>query len=198
MNEFRFPLTLEHGDVRLRLLRKSDEKVWSQVRERNADWLHEWEATTPIGGGARAPFATYVRNQRRDAKDSRGLPMVIEHAGRFVGQVTLGNVVWGSFRSGYIGYWIDRAVAGRGIMPTAVALLTDYALLEAHLHRIEVNIRPENAASIRVVEKLGFRSEGLRPRYLHIAGQWRDHLSFAMLAEELPAAGLTASRPTRH
>lgn len=198
MNEFRWPLTLQHGDVRLRPLRRSDETSWVQTRERNADWLHEWEATTPIIGGARAPFATYVRRQRRDARDSRGLPMVIEHQGRFVGQLTLGNVVWGSFRSGYIGYWIDRAVAGRGIMQTAVAMLTDYALLEARLHRIEVNIRPENAASIRVVEKLGFRSEGLRPRYLHINGGWRDHLSFAMLAEELPAGGLAATRPTQH
>jgi ribosomal-protein-alanine N-acetyltransferase len=85
-----------------------------------------------------------------------------------------------------MGYWVDRRFAGRGIMPAAVAMATDHAFNELGLHRIEINIRPENLPSRRVVEKLGFREEGMRVRYLHIAGDWRDHLCYALTAEEVP------------
>jgi ribosomal-protein-alanine N-acetyltransferase len=94
-------------------------------------------------------------------------------------------VIWGSLREAYIGYWIDETYANRGIMTTSLALLTDYALTEAGLHRIEVSIRPENAASLRVVEKLGFIKEGLRPRFLHIDGDWRDHFIFVLTSENI-------------
>jgi ribosomal-protein-alanine N-acetyltransferase len=80
---------------------------------------------------------------------------------------------------------VDRSVAGRGIIPTALALVVDHAFRAGGLHRIEVNIRPENANSIAVVRKLGFRDEGLRPAYLHIDGAWRDHRSFALTTEDL-------------
>ena len=89
------------------------------------------------------------------------------------------------------------ACAGRGIIPTAVALATDHCFATVGLHRVEVNIRPENAASLRVVEKLGFRPEGLRPRYLHIDGDWRDHLSFALTADEVPEGLLARWLRTR-
>jgi ribosomal-protein-alanine N-acetyltransferase len=114
------------------------------------------------------------------------LPFVIEYQGRLVGQLTVAGITWGSMCSGHIGYWVDQAVAGRGVMPTAVALVTDHCFRAVGLHRIEVCIRPENGPSRRVVEKLGFREEGLRPRYLHIDGAWRDHLVFALTAEEVP------------
>ena len=85
-----------------------------------------------------------------------------------------------------LGYWVDQDRAGRGIVPTAVALATDHCFKTLGLHRMEINIRPENAASLRVVEKLGFRDEGLRPRFLHINGEWADHRSFALTSEEVP------------
>ena len=85
-----------------------------------------------------------------------------------------------------LGYWVDQARAGRGIVPTAVALATDHCFSALGLHRMEINIRPENGPSLRVVEKLGFRDEGLRLRYLHIDGEWADHRSFALTAEEVP------------
>ena len=100
-------------------------------------------------------------------------------------------MTWGSLCSAHIGYWVDSRIAGRGVMPTAVALATDHAFAKVGLHRIEVNIRPENAASLRVVEKLGFRDEGVRKALLHIDGAWRDHRSFALTAEEVPG-GLLA------
>jgi ribosomal-protein-alanine N-acetyltransferase len=138
-----------------------------------------------------------VRRLRSEARAGRTLPFVITYDGRLVGQITLGNITMGSLRSGYIGYWVDQAVAGRGVMPTAVALVCDHAMGPLGLHRVEVNIRPENVASRRVVDKLGFRYEGARPRYLHIDGDWRDHLSYALLAEEVPGGLLARWRSVR-
>jgi ribosomal-protein-alanine N-acetyltransferase len=103
-----------------------------------------------------------------------------------IGQLTVTGIAWGSARWAQIGYWIDQGHAGRGIMPLAVAMASDHCLSSMGLHRIEIAIRPENVASLRVVEKLGFTMIGLAPRYLHIDGQWRDHLLFAITAEEVP------------
>ena len=102
------------------------------------------------------------------------------------GQLTVSGIVGGSAGWGQVGYWIDERLAGRGIIPTAVALAVDFSFRTLGLHRIEITVRPENERSLRVVEKLGFRPEGMRPRYLHIDGHWRDHLVFALNAEEVP------------
>jgi ribosomal-protein-alanine N-acetyltransferase len=127
-----------------------------------------------------------TRYLRAEAAAGRILPFVLQYQGRLVGQLTVGGITWGSMCSANIGYWVDEEVAGRGIMPTAVALCVDYCFGVLGLHRIEVCIRPENVPSRRVVEKLGFRDEGMRPRYLHIDGDWRDHLVYAMTVEEAP------------
>jgi ribosomal-protein-alanine N-acetyltransferase len=111
---------------------------------------------------------------------------VVTYDGEMVGQLTVTGVTWGSARWAQMGYWIDQGFAGRGIIPVAVALACDHCLLTMRLHRVEIAIRPENVASLRVVEKLGFSQIGLAPRYLHINGQWRDHLLFAITAEEVP------------
>jgi ribosomal-protein-alanine N-acetyltransferase len=103
-----------------------------------------------------------------------------------VGQVTLDNVVRGAMRSGNIGYWIDRAMAGRGIGSLAVALVCDHAFGPVGLHRVQADIRPENGPSQRLVERLGFQREGLFRRYLDIDGDWRDHYTYALLAEDVP------------
>nr|BBJ51579.1 hypothetical protein SAVMC3_42080 [Streptomyces avermitilis] len=101
-----------------------------------------------------------VRHLRAEAAAGRMLPFVIEYQGRLVGQLTVAGITWGSMCSGHVGYWVDEAVAGRGVMPTAVGLVVDHCFRTVGLHRIEVCIRPENGPSRRVVEKLGFRSEG--------------------------------------
>ncbi len=185
-----WPFVLREGRVILRPLRRRDHAVWRQVRALNDDWLTPWESTLPLGGGYRS-FNELVRANNRMGREGVAASMVIEVDGRLAGQITLGCIVWGSMRGGSIGYWIDRRLAGQGIVPTAVAMLTDHALFTLRMHRIEVNIRPENAASLRVVNKLGFRDEGVRERFLHIDGVWRDHRTFALTSEELPG-GLLA------
>ncbi len=106
--------------------------------------------------------------------------------GRLVGQVNVSGVVRGAFDSGAIGYWVDRRVAGLGVTPTAVAMVVDHVFEVARLHRVEANVRPENVASLRVVQKLGFRPEGRHERYLHIDGAWRDHLTFGLVRDDVP------------
>lgn len=156
------------------------------MRARNSSWLRPWEATAPDDVAEPRTFPAMVRELRRQGREGRGYPWVLTHDERLVGQVTVSGITWGSARWAQLGYWIDRDVAGRGIVPTAVALAVDHCFGVAGLHRIEVNIRPENAASLRVVTKLGFHPEGLRLKYLHIDGAWRDHLGFSVCAEDVP------------
>jgi ribosomal-protein-alanine N-acetyltransferase len=161
------------------------------VRAANADWLRQWEATSPEPSVDVAPtYAAMVRRLRGEARDGRVMPFVVTYDDALVGQLTVGGITWGSLRGAHIGYWVDERVAGRGIMPTAVALASDHCF-DIGLHRVEINIRPENMASRRVVEKLGFRPEGMRPALLHIDGAWRDHLAFALTAEEVPGGLLS-------
>jgi ribosomal-protein-alanine N-acetyltransferase len=93
-------------------------------------------------------------------------------------------MLFGSVSSATIGYWISSRFAGKGITPTAVALAIDYLFDEVQLHRVEIDIRPENEASLRVVEKLKLRKEGTKERFIHIDGAWRDHHIFAITREE--------------
>ncbi len=182
-----WPATLQYGDVTLRPLRYRDARAWRVVRRRNAAWLQPWDATVPPGGTERpATFRTLVARMQRHARQGLGMPFAIEVDGRFAGQVTVNNIVRGSAQFASIGYWLDRDVAGRGVMPTSVALVIDHCFRSAGLHRIEVAIRPENTNSLRVVEKLGIREVGFAPRFLHIDGAWRDHRIYAITVEECP------------
>jgi ribosomal-protein-alanine N-acetyltransferase len=185
------------GRVGLRPIARTDRAAWLEVRARNSSWLAPWEATPPREAGPAMSFATMVRSLRRQARHGTLLPFVVTYDGVLVGQVTVGGITWGSLCSAHIGYWVDQRVAGRGVMPTAVALVTDHCFGPVGLHRVEVNIRPENSASLRVVQKLGFREEGTRSAFLHIAGAWRDHRSFALTADEVPEGLLSRWQASR-
>lgn len=138
-----------------------------------------------------------VRRYNAQARAGEALPWAVTYDGGLAGQMTISSIIWGSARMGSAGYWVDRDVAGRGVTPTALALAVDHCFFTVGLHRIEVNIRPENHASLRVVRKLGFREEGIRQRFLHIDGGWRDHVSFALTAEEVPDGLLRRWRASR-
>lgn len=182
-----WPAVLADGTIRLRPLRRRDRAAWFLLRAENVTWLEEWEATSPLPAGGPPPsFGRYVADLGREGRAGRALPFAIEYDGALVGQLTVAPIAYGAMCAGSIGYWVARAVAGRGIAPTAVALAVDHCWTEAALHRVEVAIRPENGPSLRVVAKLGFREEGIRPRYLHIRGAWRDHRVFALTPEEVP------------
>jgi len=202
----RWPATLREdawneppfGTLVLRPLRRRDGAAWRQVRRDNHDWLTPWDATVPLVEGEPYPLATtyldYIAGLNRAARTGEGYMWGMFLDGEFCGQISLGSIAMGSLRSAVIGYWVAQGVAGRGVTPSAVAMVLDHAFSTLALHRVEINIRPENAPSLRVVEKLGLRYEGLRKNYLHINGQWTDHRSYAITQEEVGAGILNRWR----
>ena len=182
-----WPVYLNSGELVLRPLRWRDRKRWLNVRNENRDWLSEWEATLPqvpgeVDSMSLPTFFEMVSWHRREGRQGRSYALAIWHVNsqgkNLIGQITMGGVMYGAMRGAHIGYWIDRAYANRGFTTKAVQLVTDFGFNALKLHRIEINIRPENLPSIRVAEKAGYLFEGARPRYLHIDGSWRDHVCY--------------------
>jgi ribosomal-protein-alanine N-acetyltransferase len=182
-----WPVHLEAGELILQPLRWRDRKRWLNVRKENRDWLAEWEATLPqvpgeIGAKGLPTFFEMVSWHRREGRQGRSYAFAIwqinSQGKNLIGQITLGGVMYGAMRAAHIGYWIDRAYANRGFTTQAVQAVTDFSFTTLKLHRLEINIRPENLPSIRVAEKAGYLFEGKRPRYLHIDGSWRDHVCY--------------------
>ena len=181
-----WPARLRSREVTVRPLAASDARAWRDARRRNVAWLTPWDATAPPGADARpSTFRALVRRLHRQARAGTTYPFAIEVDGRFAGQITVNNIVRGSAQFASVGYWLDQQYAGRGVMPRAVALVIDHCFTAAGLHRIEIAIRPDNARSLRVVEKLGFTEIGLAPSYLHIAGQWRDHMVYQLVVDDV-------------
>lgn len=181
-----WPLDLRDGELRLRPLRRRDRREYLALRERNRDWLAPWDATDPAQPHLRPPFASLVRWSRRQGRSGTSLNLVIEVYGTLAGQVSLGPILHGAQSTATLGYWVDSARAGQGIAPRASALMIDHCFAELGLHRVDVAIRPENSASRRVAEKLHMREEGFHRGLIHVDGAWRDHVSYALTAEEIP------------
>ncbi len=105
------------------------------------------------------------------------------------GVVNLNEIVSGIFRSAYLGYYIFEPYAGQGYMSEGMRLVINHSFKNLKLHRLEANIQPENIDSIKLVKRLGFAKEGYSPRYLKIAGRWRDHERWAILKENWKPRG---------
>ncbi|KQO63396.1 GNAT family N-acetyltransferase [Curtobacterium sp. Leaf261] len=176
--------TLTHGRVSIRPLRLRDTRDLDVALSSNRHWLRTWEATNP-SGHVSTDVRGSIRALQANARAGLGLPFAMELDGRFVGQLNVSGITYGSLASASIGYWVVESAAGHNVTPISVALAVDHCFRQVGVHRIEICIRPENAPSLRVVEKLGFRFEGLRRRYIHINGDWRDHFCFALVAEEV-------------
>lgn len=179
----------QHGRISLRLVKQRDARALQAELLNNRAWLRPWEATSP-DGPVSFDMRLGIRRLLQQYRDGGGVPFVMEYDGDIAGQLNVWGIARGSLSSATIGYWVGERFAGRDITPTCVALATDVCFRELGLHRMEICIRPENKASLRVVEKLGFRYEGLRRRFIHIAGDWRDHYAFALVREEVPGGVL--------
>jgi ribosomal-protein-alanine N-acetyltransferase len=176
--------TLAEGPISLRPIRLRDARPLERELLGNRGWLRQWEATNPHGP-MNFDTRSSIRSLQANARAGHGLPFVMEYQGELAGQLNVSSISYGSLSSATIGYWVSERFAGRSVTPSSVALATDYCFFQLGLHRMEICIRPENAPSLRVVEKLGFRYEGLRRRYIHINGDWRDHYCFALVVEEV-------------
>jgi ribosomal-protein-alanine N-acetyltransferase len=181
-----WPAAMSHGRVGVRALRRSDANSWHRLRAQHADWLGPWEASLPQAS-SQPPmsYRAMVSALRARARAGQVMPFVITYDGAMVGMLTVNGIIEGSSRSASLGYWIARTHAGQSVTSTAVALVCDHLFNVVQLHRVEIAIRPENERSLRIVERLGFTEIGLAPGYLHIAGQWRDHRLFQLLADDV-------------
>ena len=181
--------TLEHGRIGIRPVRLRDARSLERELLGNRGWLRQWEASNPHGP-LNFDVRSSIRSLQQSARAGYGLPFIVEVDGELAGQLNVSSIAYGSLSSATIGYWVSERFAGLGATPTAVALATDHCFFGVGLHRMEICIRPENGPSLRVVEKLGFRYEGLRRRYIHSNGDWRDHFCFALTVEEVPTGVL--------
>jgi ribosomal-protein-alanine N-acetyltransferase len=174
--------------VVLRPLVPQDFNAWSEVRRRNGDWLTLWEPLRlphhPDPETNREVFAARCGSRDRERLAGSQYAFGIFIDGAFAGELNLNNVVRGAMQSATIGYWIDRARAGRSFMSESIVVLAQFAFEELNLHRLEICIIPRNSNSRRVVEKLGIREEGIAQRFLEINGAWEDHMRFGLTVEE--------------
>ncbi|NNN01554.1 MAG: GNAT family N-acetyltransferase [Acidimicrobiaceae bacterium] len=181
------PISLHGRRVLLRTLSEPDYENWHEVRTRCRDWLLKWEPRSAHSSHLAEDLRSFVNRcaiRERERQMGTGYGFGIFHESRFVGEITLSSIQRGPLQSAFIGYWIDEAVAGQGLMPEAVVTLLQYSFETLRLHRIEINIIPRNAPSRRVVEKLSLRCEGIAERYLEIDGAWEDHARYAITSEE--------------
>ena len=197
--------TLSSGRVTLSAPRRGDGAAWVALRRRSREWLEPWEALPPEAAAltwaerqTTKTWRTTVRFTNRLASSGAVLPWVISYDGELVGQVSIAEISRGAALTGSLGYWIDQQVAGRGVATTAVALALAHAFGPGRLHRIEALVQPSNTPSLRLLARLGFRSEGMTVRSLFVDGEWRDHLLMALTAEELSAGGLLARTRARY
>ena len=134
---------------------------------------------------APATAVAYRRYMERLQRPTHAGYLVLDRApAALVGVINVSEIVRGALASGYLGYYAFSPHAGRGLMREGLALVLDEAFRRLGLHRLEANIQPGNRASRRLVRGLGFRREGFSPRYLRIAGRWRDHERWAILRED--------------
>jgi ribosomal-protein-alanine N-acetyltransferase len=129
-----------------------------------------------------AAFATYLKRLKRD--DHAGFFVCRRQDNAIVGVINLNAIVRGLFHSGYLGYYALAPHAGKGYMTDGMRLVMRHAFTKMKLHRLEANVQPGNLASIALVKRCGFRLEGYSPRYLKIAGRWRDHERWAITIED--------------
>lgn len=181
------------GQLRLRPLKRGDFRAWSDLRMRDEGHLRPVEPTVP-GSWSEAhsrmawwESITYLRNA---ARQGLLVPLVIELDGRFIGQLTIGNIQHGGISDAWIGYWVYSGVTGRGVATAACSLGVDHAFRRIGLHRLTATFLPSNPASGRVLSHSGFREEGYFLRNLHINGRWMDHHYVALLADEYPSTAV--------
>lgn len=183
---FRPRLEIVSDRLLLRLPRLRDYPDWHRVRTSGADFLLPWEPVRDRDYVGKKAFRNRVYWSARAASDGRALPLFVfrRDAGAFLGAVTLDNIRRGPAQMASLGYWIGPDHARQGYMSEAVATLVEYAFTEMGLSRIEAACLKENAASRRLLERCGFKYEGVAQSYLQIAGRWRTHVLYANLRSD--------------
>ena len=175
--------------VRLRKPGELDEPSFLESARRSRAFLRRWVQPP----GTAEAYRAWLGRLQGPSCDGRFV--VLRASGELVGVINFSEIVRGRLRSAYLGYYAFVPHVGRGYMTEGLALALRRAFGPLRLHRIEANIQPANAASKALVRRLGFRQEGFSPRYLKIAGRWRDHERWALLAEDWKRGPTPGSLP---
>jgi len=164
----------------------ADYSEWSALREASRSFLVPWEPTWPNDDLTRGAFRRRLKRYAEDLRTDQAYPFFIFRAADdvLVGGLTLANIRRGVAQAGSLGYWIGAPFARHGYMSAAVCALLPFAFGALRLHRVEAACIPTNAASMRLLEKNGFRREGYARQYLCINGSWQDHVLYARLATD--------------
>jgi len=177
-------LTLDR--VHIRPFALSDAEPLRELRVHNREYFRPYEPARPDSHFTLEFQKNLIRSCWRDAQKDAGyiFGIFLNDNDRLIGRVSLTAVFRGPWQNANIGYYLDRRYTGRGFMTEAVRLAAQFAFTDAGLHRLQGAVMPRNTASIRVLEKTGFRYEGLARHYLHIHEIWEDHNIYAMTSEE--------------
>jgi ribosomal-protein-alanine N-acetyltransferase len=192
-------IRLETSRLALRAPRAIDIAELRSVLSRNVDHLRPWSPSPPPGTNPLGftELGRTIAKQRRDWKAGTAFVFVAllrQAREPIVGRVALTSIARGPWQSAQLGYWIDAANGGRGLMSEAVELALGFAFERLHLHRVQAAVMPNNRPSRRILAKRGFREEGYAERYLRIGGAWEDHVIYGLTAEEWGPRAF-ASRP---
>ncbi|MFB9234760.1 GNAT family N-acetyltransferase [Plantactinospora siamensis] len=176
---------IAEGPVGIRRVVPGDRDAFAAAVRASADLHGGWLA---LADSAEA-FDAYVAACDRRTKE--GLLICDRETGDLAGSVNLNTIVHGRFENAALGYGAFVPYAGKGFMSAGLALVIRFAFEQLNLHRLEANIQPGNEPSRRLVQRHGFRFEGLSPDYLFIDGAWRDHERWALITDnpQVPAAG---------
>jgi len=177
---------LSHRRVLLRPPLSRDYHAWARLRQQSRAFLEPWEPTWPPDSLSRSAYRSRLRHYERDQREGWGYTLFVLRRDdqELLGGITLGNLRRGVAQCCSLGYWMGEPHARQGYMSEALFATLDFAFGTLGLHRAEAACLPHNAASRGLLEKLGFREEGLARGYLRIAGRWQDHVLYAQLAEE--------------
>ena len=182
------PPAIDGRNVVLRWPDGEDFVAWARLREISRDFLTPWEPAWPPDDLTRSAFRRRIRRYTEDQRNDLSYTFFIFHKQdqALVGGLTIANVRRGVAQTGSIGYWMGEPYARRGYMSDAVKAVAPFAFGALALHRLDAACIPTNTASSRLLEKCGFRYEGLARQYLCINGQWHDHFLYARLRDDPP------------
>ena len=178
-------LTVTGDRVTLRVPQMNDFEEWAALRDASRDFLVPWEPTWPADDLSRGAFRRRLKRYAEDQRNDLAYPYFIFRNAdqKLVGGLTMTNIRRGVAQAGSLGYWMGAAYARQGYMTAAVRVLVPFAFSTLKLHRLEAACIPENAASVRLLEKTGFVREGYAREYLCINGIWQDHLLYAQVRQ---------------
>jgi ribosomal-protein-alanine N-acetyltransferase len=180
------PPAIETQRMRLRLPEMADHVGWAELRREGEAFLREWEPSWSSDHFSRRAFRNRVYWAWRSRDEGRALALFLirREDDRFMGAITLDNIRRGPSQSAQVGYWIGEAFARQGYMSEALAAVVHHAFGALDLSRIEAACLPENTASRGLLERSGFKYEGVAQSYLQINGRWRNHVLYANLRSD--------------